>query len=394
MSSAFDIPGGGAAPVIDTSTLATKTQLASAVAAIIAAIPPAAAGGGAVVGEVKTIALNAAGQVPDGYALVNSIPAMPLGGLDFTFLASTGVANFGIDNGGSSMAQDTAGKVHWINGGTGAHMEYNLATGVVAAGAALPSSYAVDGALARLASGRIMFTGGIYFTGYNYYMGTGAAFVFNGIAWSAIASLPVDRFRLALALLGNGKMLAVGGNTDSNYWGGMSNRCDVYDESTNTWTQVASAPVRGIGPAVSLPDGCVLWMPFSTYDGATAVSATNRAFVFDGTTNSWSETDALPETGAVDCKMGLAADESGALLTNAALGASVRRYTAGNALGTRWTNLRFVGPVFNNSNGRGASVLKLIDGRVLTPTNSVGGATGAINVRYNAGNTVVQARKT
>ncbi|MDQ2823564.1 MAG: kelch repeat-containing protein [Pseudomonadota bacterium] len=396
MSSAFDIPGGGAAPVIDTSALATKTQLANAVAAIIAAIPPAAGGGGgAVVGEVKNIALDSNGQLPAGYALVNSNPTIPLGGLDFTFVPAAGVAAFAVSGSfGSSVAQDKNGVLHYLLGYNDAgHVEFNPATGIAAMGASVPTSSTSDGALARLASGRIIAVGMAYYN-YGNYTPNANAYVLNAGSWGVIASLPVLRWRPSLALLGNGKMLAVGGNTDAGYWAGMTGRCDVYDETTNTWTQVADAPVRGIGPAVSLPDGTVLWTPYFTYDGSANITSNNRAYVYDPAANYWTETDALPEAGTLSGTMGLAADEAGALLTGAAVGAPVRRYTAANAPGTRWSNLRYVGPVINASPSRGAFVVKLLDGRVFAPTTLVSGATSVINVRYNAGNTVVAARKT
>ncbi len=81
--------------------------------------------------------------------------------------------------------------------------------------------------------------------------GTGAKLVtmqVTAAGWTAKASMPTARDRLAAAAPGNGKLYAVGG-----YNGANLATCEEYDPATNTWTARAAMPTARYGLAAATP---------------------------------------------------------------------------------------------------------------------------------------------
>ncbi len=80
----------------------------------------------------------------------------------------------------------------------------------------------------------------------------------TGSRWQELAALPVRRSRLGLALW-RGKLFAVGGLTAE----GPTDRLDIYDPTTGSWTTGASRPLAlanlgavSMGDGILVPGGC------------------------------------------------------------------------------------------------------------------------------------------
>lgn len=107
--------------------------------------------------------------------------------------------------------------------------------------------------------------------------------------WTRVANLPLAR-QTSGALLGNGRVLICGGDVGNSY----SNRCDIYNPATNSFSAGASLPqVKNLYDAMkSLPDGRVL-----ACAGLLSTSSfTNRCDVYNPTTNAWTQVASLPQS--------------------------------------------------------------------------------------------------
>lgn len=90
--------------------------------------------------------------------------------------------------------------------------------------------------------------------------------------WHTLAPLPTPRKDLGVALSG-GKLYVMGGNVAGTTNMAFTRTTDVYDPSTNTWSQVASAPYGRYGHAtVTLADGRIMVLG-GRYEANTASSS-------------------------------------------------------------------------------------------------------------------------
>jgi hypothetical protein len=360
--------------------------LASVQQAVLAAV--AASGGGAEPGEVKTFALDAAGNVPAGYAQINGPGNMPvvMGGLLAYFGNSKGSPSV---NTGSSNVVARGNEAIWSNGG--AVYSWTVEGGLTSLSLpAVPTGGMAT--LAFLPSGRLLSAGSMNgsFGSTSCYAGN-----FATVTWNQVAPLAVSRGWASLVALKDGKVACIGGSNAVYYQINAANllaTVETYNESNNTWTTGTSAPVRGIGQAVLLPSGLVLWVPTAySPDGSTLVTNTNRAWLYNPTDSSWVETDSMPVGVTLNASSALVADAAGALLVGVSGTAGACRYTDGNAAGSRWTALKLDYPVMQASNARGGYGARLSDGQVFVPLSSA--VPMVVNVQYNPGGVLVQARK-
>jgi hypothetical protein len=365
--------------------LAKKTDVDSGLAALLAALPPPVAKG-----QVVEFSVGADGQPPPGYALVNgTLPLPSLGGL-LTFL---GPRMDTVSTGSSRPVQQGNGDVFYSNGGS--LLAWNPTVGGKGAGAGrsipsipgyLPSSYE----LTFLPSGRLLAAG---FVSNNSAQTNCWALNFETATWNSVAPLPtVPRVYNALTTLPNGRVACIGGSINTSVTAAnMSDRLDIYDEPTNTWTAGPVAPVRGAGGSVLMPDGRVLWVPARISDGTTVTIAPGRAFIYDPIANSWAETDPLPAGTLLRNSSVLVQDDAGALLVDVDGPQSACRYTAGNAPGARWSPVRLDCYTPEAGTYDGGFGLKMANGQIFLPRPST--YPQIIAVQFNPGNQIVHARK-
>lgn len=104
----------------------------------------------------------------------------------------------------------------------------------------------------------------------------------NG-TWSALAPMSLERQYYNSFVLPNGRVLIIGGqNTGSPAAKTDTNRGEIYNPTTNTWTPIAPYPAAtlGAGIATLLPTGKVL----------VAGTAGVETYLYDPNTNTWSQT--------------------------------------------------------------------------------------------------------
>ena len=364
--------------------LAKKTDVDAGIAALIAALPPAV-----VRGQVVDMALDANGRVPDGYAMVNGIPSLPLGGLLAYFGNGNRATGLGTIGTGSSkpIARGSAGVIGafagtmygWdqVNGYTAAPLPTHPGTGSVVL------------EFAMLPSGRLLSAGSTIAANptASCYAGN-----FTTQTWNAVAPLPVGRHQVALSALADGRVACIGGATGGTMTAStFSDRLDIFDEAANSWTNGPAAPVRGVGQAALLPNGRVLWVPIRISDGTTITVNTNRAFLLDPIALTWTETDPLPAGIIINTSTTLVQDDVGALLINVDGPQSACRFSAANARGYMWTavHLDCIAPAATTY--RGGIGAKLSNGQIFLPRPS--DPPQMVNVQFNPGNQIVQARK-
>ncbi len=96
--------------------------------------------------------------------------------------------------------------------------------------------------------------------------------------WTTVASMYLARYSHTATLLGNGKVLIVGGFAPGSY----TTETEIYDPVADTWTVVTSMTAgRGEHTATLLQDGRVLVA--GGYDGGQ----TNAAEIYDYTNDTW-----------------------------------------------------------------------------------------------------------
>ncbi len=111
-------------------------------------------------------------------------------------------------------------------------------------------------------------------------------------AWTQVASVPAGgRAGVVGVALLDGRALYCAGDT-----GVLTNRCDIYNYSTNTWTQVAGVPQAKSHPgAATLTDGRVLLCGGMTVKPGRSATYTNRCDIYNPTTNMWTQVANLPQ---------------------------------------------------------------------------------------------------
>jgi N-acetylneuraminic acid mutarotase len=113
-----------------------------------------------------------------------------------------------------------------------------------------------------------------------YYPGSGA--------WVAAGRMHVARTHTTATLLHDGRVLVVGGGAVGSPSFATTNRVDLYDPETGTWTEAASMSVaRGLHTATLLPDGRVLVAGGSSKTYGTKGVVTAAAEIYDPATDAW-----------------------------------------------------------------------------------------------------------
>jgi hypothetical protein len=139
-------------------------------------------------------------------------------------------------------------------------------------------------AAAPLGDGRVLLCGGVTDSSR-----TNRCDIYNPNTntFSRVANLPQSKYAFAAAPLANGRVLLCGGLASG---GDPTNRCDIYNPSTNSFIQAADLPESkyNLG-AESLNDGRVL-----ICGGTTAGYISKRCDIYDVNTNSFAQVASLP----------------------------------------------------------------------------------------------------
>ena len=110
--------------------------------------------------------------------------------------------------------------------------------------------------------------------------------------FSATQAMPVGLTDASAVVLAGGDVLVAGGDVAAN--GSPSANAELYDPSNGSWSFTGTMPLAVAGAsAVLLGDGDVLLAGGSTGSG-TALSPTGSAELYDPSTNAWSQTGSLP----------------------------------------------------------------------------------------------------
>ena len=108
-------------------------------------------------------------------------------------------------------------------------------------------------------------------------------------AWTTVASMSHDRYYYGTARLNSGKVLVVGGNSSTTSTFDPRPSAEVYDETKNTWTDVASLhDPRTLPTAVTLGSGKVL-----VFAGGNPSGALSVAEVYDPVANTWTRVSSM-----------------------------------------------------------------------------------------------------
>ena len=108
-----------------------------------------------------------------------------------------------------------------------------------------------------------------------------------GNFWTPTASMEDTRQQFPLALLQNGKAIAIGGSGFTRL-----NKCEIYDPSTGVWSAAASmSTARSAHTATVLSSGIVL-VCGGYVSGGSGISATCE--LYDPSTNTWSSAASMP----------------------------------------------------------------------------------------------------
>jgi N-acetylneuraminic acid mutarotase len=109
--------------------------------------------------------------------------------------------------------------------------------------------------------------------------------------WTAGTAAPLTRWE-SQTFTFNGKMYIFGGFY--NHAIQATTRCDVYDPTTDTWTQLATQLPIPITHAGVAQIGSVVYFAGGYVGDWTKAPATNRVMAYDIATNTWSELQVLP----------------------------------------------------------------------------------------------------
>lgn len=192
-------------------------------------------------------------------------------------------------------------------------------------------------------------------------------------SWTQTANLPQAKYFFSQSTMLNGNVLACGGLADTGPSFAMTNRCDVFNVSLGTWSQVASlSSILYLQSSVTMNDGRVVLC-----GGSLAMNSnhTNVCRAYDPVANTWGVFAAMPTV-----KSG----HTAALLGNGnmiACGGYVSTYlnrcdVYSSQTGT-WTQAANLPEAKH-----GLASATLIDGRVLV----CGGYTGALSARCDVYN--------
>ena len=124
--------------------------------------------------------------------------------------------------------------------------------------------------------------------------------------WTLTGPMSVARVSAAVALLHDGRVLAVGGSSD-----GIQAGAEIYDPASNAWTAVAPmSRARADAGATTLPDGRVLVAGGDSLylDGTVGWEPLTTAEIFDPAAGTWSPTGGMSEQRGGDAAMATLAD--------------------------------------------------------------------------------------
>lgn len=137
----------------------------------------------------------------------------------------------------------------------------------------------------ELNDGRVLVTGGLYYSTTNQVANTAAIYNPATGLWTTTGSMGTARYWHTATLLNDGKVLVVGGSNDTNNSANSINSAEVFDPAKNTWANVAAmATARAYHTATLLNTGKVL-----VTGGQNSANGTLAdALVYDPTSNTWS----------------------------------------------------------------------------------------------------------
>ncbi|WP_210415639.1 kelch repeat-containing protein [Bdellovibrio sp. ZAP7] len=152
-----------------------------------------------------------------------------------------------------------------------------------------PSNRRVRNTATTLQDGRILVIGGVSLDSSIAALKSVEIFDPTTSRWTDAAPLAQARARHTATLLGNGKILVVGGSDQSTYYA----TAELFDPSTNTWSSAGTMTVmRSDHSATLLQDGRVLIAGGATSAGSFTASME----IYDPATSSWSSAGTnLPE---------------------------------------------------------------------------------------------------
>ena len=214
----------------------------------------------------------------------------------------------GFARAGHAVARLASGKV-LVTGGfdlSVASEEFGLATAEVFdpatnmwSPAAPMQTRRVFPAFVVLADGRVLVAGGQHSAGAVMHA---TAEIYDPVAnvWSPAASMSIPRVSATATLLGDGRVLVAGGGTPydaENVLFTVAATAEIYDPQSNTWTPAGAMSVpHAEHRALRLTDGRVIVIAGSTVlpSEPTHPVATAAVDIFNPATNSWSLGASLP----------------------------------------------------------------------------------------------------
>ncbi|MCU0862776.1 MAG: hypothetical protein MUC36_03200 [Planctomycetes bacterium] len=239
-------------------------------------------------------------------------------------------------------------------------------------------------AAATLNDGRVLFTGGVDSTGV-----TTACEIYDPASntFTAVAGLTGLRAGHAAATLADGRVMVVGGTTNftdlTTAITAVLNTTEIYNPTTNTWTAGPNIGGRRLVPSLTrLSTGRLLiagGIEVSLLFGIPiALTSTNKAQLYNPTTNSWSNAPNMPngrayhQDNVVTLADGRVLLSGGVLvpdLLNAANAASIAGADLYDPIGNAW-----LGTTMSRAR-TGHAAVRLPDNRVLVS----GGAEGLVS---------------
>ena len=225
----------------------------------------------------------------------------------------------------------------------------------------------------RLASGKVLVTGGFFYDGAEP-ITLASAELYDPVSqtWSLAAPLHVARTGHEATLLANGLVLVTGGGVEG---GAPFASAEVYNSATNTWTVVNPMTTERVQhTATILINGKVLVV------GGTGSDAATSAELYDPATNTWSAAGALATWRTTHTATALS---DGSVLVVGGLDADgnyladAERY---DPLGNTWSA---AGTLSDPRQNHTATLLN--DGTVLVTGGSSDGTNAGVNLaeRYN-----------
>jgi N-acetylneuraminic acid mutarotase len=262
-------------------------------------------------GTLQTTAATGGGGIPSGSMIFGTSPIAPAG-----YTVSGGFSSGDVWFSGAPMPTARAalaavalnGKIYAIGGvdPSGAVLNtvevYDPATNSWGSAASMPT--ARDGLTATVVAGKIYAIGGctncspFESNPSGVYLGTLEIYDPSSDSWTEGASMPTARWGLAGAAA-NGEIYAMGGsNVDPP---NMLNTVERYDPGSNTWGKrgVKPLPVKTANLAAAAVNGKI----YAIGGGVRGINSLSTVQVFDLSTDTWSQPTTLPGARA-----GLAAD--------------------------------------------------------------------------------------